>query len=126
MTQEPGGFFRSARVLIIALIVVIIVPGLALVLSAISSSITPATTTAGLSETRRENVLIGSTNECVTCHRQKTPGIVEQYGHSTMAAAEVTCKDCHVVAADYPGAIPHEGSMSSTAHHRHVSELPRQ
>jgi hypothetical protein len=112
MTQEPGGFFRSARVLIIALIVVIIVPGLALVLSAISSSVAPAanTSVAGLSETRRENVLIGSTNECVDCHANTTPGIVEQYGHSTMAAANVTCNDCHVVAADYPDAIPHEGT----------------
>jgi hypothetical protein len=29
------------------------------------------------------------------CHTLNTPGIVEQYGHSTMAAAEVTCQDCH-------------------------------
>ena len=27
-----------------------------------------------------------------------------------MAAAEVTCRDCHEVAAGYPGAVEHEGS----------------
>ena len=39
-----------------------------------------------------------------------TPGIVEQYGHSSMAGAEVSCQDCHEVKADYPGAEEHEGT----------------
>ncbi|MBN2112706.1 MAG: nitrate reductase [Acidimicrobiia bacterium] len=59
-------------------------------------------------EEERENVLAGSDNVCVGCHANTTPGIVDQYGHSTMAAANVSCQDCHEVAADHPGAVAHE------------------
>ena len=68
---------------------------------------------------QRVNVLAGSSDTCVACHSNSTPGIVEQFGHSTMAAAKVTCHDCHEVKADYPGAVAHEGayilSQPSTA-----------
>jgi hypothetical protein len=97
--------FSSARVLIIGLTATIVVLVLALVVIAIGRSAIPAATQAE----ERVNVLETSTDDCVTCHRQSTPGIVEQYGHSTMAAADVGCQDCHVVDADYPGAIEHEG-----------------
>lgn len=61
-------------------------------------------------ETARVNVLEGSDNECVECHQNNSPGIIEQYGHSTMAAADVTCQNCHEVEDDFPGAIEHEGT----------------
>jgi hydroxylamine dehydrogenase len=96
---------RSARVLIIGLTATIVVLVLALAVIVIGRSALPAGTLAD----QRINVLETSEDACVVCHRQSTPGIVEQYGHSTMAAANVTCRDCHVVAADYPGAVPHEG-----------------
>lgn len=104
-SPNPMNPLRSARVLIIALTATIVVLVLALVAIVIARSAAPAETRADT----RVNVLATSDNECVTCHRQSTPGIVEQYGHSTMAAADVTCQDCHVVAADYPGAVAHEG-----------------
>ena len=97
--------FRSARVLILSLTATIVVLALAFVGLAITRSGQPAAAVSG----EQVNVLENSDNNCVTCHRQSTPGIVEQYGHSTMAAADVTCENCHVVAADYPGAIEHEG-----------------
>jgi hypothetical protein len=103
-SERKGGFLRSARVLIIALVVVIIVPGLALVMAAISRSVAPA-------GDEPVNVLINSTDACVTCHARTTPGIVEQYGRSTMASANITCTDCHEVATNYPGAIEHEGTF---------------
>jgi hypothetical protein len=59
---------------------------------------------------RPPNALANSSDECVACHRQTTPGIVEQYGISTMAAAEVRCIDCHQVGVEYPGAVEHEGT----------------
>jgi len=100
---ENTSFWRSARVLILGLLAVIIVPGLALVMFAVSSSMRV--------EPEATNALANSTDECVTCHQQTTPGIVAQYGHSTMAAAAVDCKDCHEVTADYPGAVEHEGTF---------------
>lgn len=57
------------------------------------------------------DALANSTDACVTCHRRSSPGIVQQFGFSTMAAAKVTCQDCHEVAKDYPGAVEHEGTF---------------
>lgn len=96
---------QTARLLIAGLAAVIVIMGVALIAMVVSrSAVTP-------SEQEEEvNVLADSENECVVCHTRTTPGIVEQYGHSTMAAAEVTCQDCHEVEADYPGAVAHEGT----------------
>jgi hypothetical protein len=58
----------------------------------------------------RRNVLAGSSNACVECHENTTPGIVDQYGHSTMASANVSCEDCHEVAPEHAGAVEHEGT----------------
>jgi hydroxylamine dehydrogenase len=101
--DKPQNSLGPARVLIIGLVAVLVVLGLALVIMAIGQSAAPA-------ETERMDVLATSDDECVVCHRRTTPGIVEQYGHSTMAAAEVLCHDCHEVKADYPGAVEHEGT----------------
>ncbi|NWF68283.1 MAG: nitrate reductase [Chloroflexi bacterium] len=103
--SQPGTL-RSARVLIIGLLTVLIVPGLALIFAAISAATNPAAPSA---EEAQRDALANSSNECVTCHRQTTPGIVEQYSRSTMAVS-VTCQNCHEVRADYPGAIEHEGT----------------
>ncbi len=93
---------RFPRVLVIGLAGLVVLLGLILVWRLTSQ---PAVTAAD----RRPDALAASTDRCVACHRQSSPGIVEQYGHSTMAAAKVTCNDCHTVAADYPGAVEHEG-----------------
>lgn len=57
------------------------------------------------------NVLANSNNDCVQCHKNASPGIVEQYGVSSMARANVKCQDCHEVAEDYPGAVAHEDTF---------------
>jgi hypothetical protein len=95
---------RSMRLLVLGMVVVIVVLGFALVLLAIGRSAQPG-------EPGGTDALAASSDECVVCHRRSTPGIVEQYGHSTMAAAEVRCRDCHQVARDYPGAVEHEGAF---------------
>lgn len=104
MTPEgPQDSQRTGRVLIIALVGVTIVLGFALVGLVVGESL------AGDGEAEPPDALAASNDECVVCHRRTTPGIVEQYGHSTMAAAEVICSDCHEVESDYPGAEEHEG-----------------
>ena len=95
--QSP---WQSLRLLILGLVVTIIVLGITITIMAVGSSGAAATE-------ERVNVLADSDDECVTCHANTTPGIIEQYGHSTMAAAEVTCRDCHEVEADYPGSVAH-------------------
>src|SRR5574341_1302763 len=79
---------RSARVLIFGLVAVIILLGAVLRVQVISRAVAPPAQEA------RVDALANSSDECVVCHRRSTPGIVEQFGHSTMAAAEVTCRDC--------------------------------
>ncbi|RMG86487.1 MAG: nitrate reductase [Chloroflexi bacterium] len=125
MTESgKGGILANARVLIIGLLVVILIPGLALVFGAIGNSVNPEAQ-------EQPNVLVNSTDSCVSCHRNTTPGIVSQYGHSTMAAANVTCSDCHEVEEAYPGAVEHEGTwvlrepttaMCETCHQAEVAQ----
>ncbi|MBN1963826.1 MAG: nitrate reductase [Anaerolineae bacterium] len=102
-SDEKQGWMTAGRVLLLGLIGVIVVLGLILIITAVSESKTPDDKT-------RVNALAQSDDECVDCHRTSSPGIVQQYGFSTMAAAEVKCTDCHEVAEDYPGAVSHEGT----------------
>ncbi len=94
---------NAARLIIIGLVVTILVLGLALIALTIGRASTA-------SKGGEVDALARSSDPCAVCHRVETPGIVEQYGHSTMAAANVACKDCHSVEADHPGAVAHEGS----------------
>jgi hypothetical protein len=98
-SQNGGNPFR---LLIIGLVAVAVVIGLALVILTVVNS------SAAGGEEADVNVLADSDDECVVCHRRTTPGIVDQFGHSTMAAAEVSCQDCHEVDEGYPGSVEHE------------------
>jgi hypothetical protein len=123
--SESNGSFGSARLLIFGLVAVVIVLGLALVALVIGQPAAPVTEEA-------PNALASSRDECVVCHTRTTPGIVEQYGHSTMAAAEVSCQECHEVEANYPGSVEHEGThvlqspstaMCKKCHQQEVSQF---
>ncbi|WP_420631913.1 multiheme c-type cytochrome [Candidatus Leptofilum sp.] len=125
MSQESSTSSSSSRLLVLGIIAVVIVAGLTLAIMAISNSGERA------SSDEPVNVLADSNDECVVCHARNTPGIVEQYGHSTKAAAEVTCRDCHEVDADYPGAVEHEetyvlgsptSAMCETCHENEVAQ----
>jgi len=94
--------FRLARLIILILVGAIVVLGFAVIGLVIGRAAAPAAD-------ERVDALAASTDECVVCHRRATPGIVEQFGHSTMAGAEVICQDCHQVEPSYPGATEHEG-----------------
>ncbi len=102
MQDKSAGAIRTARLLIFGLVSVIIVLGSALIILAIGRS-------GSRVEPEQVNALVDSTDECVKCHSRTTPGIVDQFGHSSMADANVTCRNCHEVQADYPGAEQHEG-----------------
>lgn len=51
-----------------------------------------------------------SSNTCVVCHQNQTPGIIQLFSMSVMAQNGVTCQSCHEVTADYPGAESHNGT----------------
>lgn len=103
-SAENNGI-KIPRVFVYSAFAVLIVLGLAFVSRVIGNSQVQIST-----ESESVNVLENSRDDCVVCHRRVTPGIIEQYGHSSMASAEVTCDSCHEVSANYPGAIEHEGT----------------
>ena len=92
------------RVTVISLIVLVLAMSFVIAFLTVNRSIEDASPA-------KTNVLVNSNNECVACHRTATPGIVSQYGVSSMASANVKCQDCHQVQSDYPGAIEHEGTF---------------
>lgn len=101
-STEPS-FFQSSRVLILGLVAVFLVVGLSWVILTIGIGSESA-------EEEQPNALATSTDECVVCHKRTTPGIIAQYGVGSMAAAGITCQNCHEVVPDYPGAVEHEGT----------------
>jgi hydroxylamine dehydrogenase len=93
------------RVLAVGLTATLIILGLAVVVAGIgrrSDLVVPG---------EPVDALANSSDACVTCHREESPGIVTQFSYSTMAAAGTTCQDCHEVPESYPGAKPHEGGF---------------
>jgi len=51
---------------------------------------------------------------CVTCHQEKTPGIVAQWEGSTHAVKGVACLDCHKANPEDADAYMHEGALIAT------------
>lgn len=96
---------RRFRVLVVSAVVTAVVLGFGLIVGVTGRAVGGR----GVAP-ERPDYLATSTDRCVTCHRRSTPGIVEQYASSSMAAAKVTCGDCHIVPAGYPGSIAHEGA----------------
>ena len=104
MENEPSSNrLRLPRALVIGLVGVLVLVGLILIfrLASLPASSTPTTSI---------DALANSNDPCVACHRNASPGVIQEFGHSTMAAAKVTCENCHEVAANYPGATAHEGT----------------
>jgi len=96
-------FVLSLRVPLLALCAVIVVLGIGLAVLSLGQAVEHP-------DIAPVDALANSDDACVTCHREESPGIVQQFAYSTMAAADVVCRDCHEVQADYVGAVAHEGT----------------
>ncbi len=92
-----------SRVFVVGVVGVLVILGLILVIRLTAQPVVSSSNV-------RPDALATSNDRCVECHRNASPGIVQQYGHSTMAGAKVSCSNCHEVAANYPGAVQHEGT----------------
>ncbi len=105
MNANSNGVKRLfGKTFVIGLVVLVLALSIVIVFLAVDRSIKEA-------GPENINVLTGSSNSCVQCHQTSSPGIVEQFGVSSMARANVICEDCHVVAENYPGAVAHEGTF---------------
>ena len=56
-----------------------------------------------------EPAAYGGADKCAACHKRVSPDIVNQYAHSTMARAGVSCLDCHGVDKTNASGKDHEG-----------------
>ncbi len=52
--------------------------------------------------------------DCMTCHKEKSPGIYEQWKASRHASEGVSCIDCHGAEKKDPDAFEHEGFLIAT------------
>lgn len=52
--------------------------------------------------------------ECLTCHKEKTPGIFRQWNNSKHAENDVTCDVCHGADKGDPDAFEHHGMLIAT------------
>ena len=100
MDKSENTSLRFSKLWVIGLVSIVTLIGLGLVLFTINLSLLE-----GSASEEPLDALATSQDDCVTCHRDETPGIVQQFSFSTMAAAEVSCRDCHEVAQDYPAAV---------------------
>jgi hypothetical protein len=93
----------KARLLVLA----VVITGVIFVLAGIFIS---AESSEGNDDLSPEDLLANmseSDDECVVCHTNHTPGIVNQYGLSDHFKNGVSCANCHEVDEDYPGATQH-------------------
>lgn len=100
--EAPTSVFP--RLLVFGLVAVVVLAGAALILNLVTYR------PAGKEAVAGKAVLQNSEDTCITCHSQSSPGIVHQFEQSSMAEAKVTCRNCHEVAANYPGAVSHQGT----------------
>ena len=54
-------------------------------------------------------IVTGTNKACVTCHRERSPGLVMEWEASRHAKVGIGCVDCHQAKADEPDAWKHEG-----------------
>ena len=52
--------------------------------------------------------------KCMTCHKEKTPGIYKQWAMSKHAENNVTCLSCHAAEKGDKDAFMHEGALIAT------------
>ena len=79
--------------------------------------------------------IVTATNAaCVTCHRQRSAGLVMEWEASRHAQVGVGCVECHQAREDVPGAWRHEGVVVTTlvtptncgrCHEKEVREFSR-
>lgn len=86
------------------------ITGFVLVAAALIIAFTTETVRAGnlpSSDTVLAAQVAVSNDECVVCHTDHTPGIVNQYLASSHYQNNTTCANCHLVEASVGGAVQH-------------------
>ncbi len=99
-------FLRQSRLLVTALLLT----GLVIVGIGLTVAFTSEDVRAGdlpPSDVILAAQIADSDDECVVCHSDHTPGIVNQYADGDHFANNVTCADCHEVEEGYPGSVQH-------------------
>ncbi len=101
---------------------------------------TPTTREVAMADDKPVKILSGfdqlskESVTCMSCHREKTPGIYDQWGHSKHFAANVGCYECHKAERSDKDAILHKDFVISVivspkdcgrCHEREVEEFDK-
>ncbi len=107
--HAQNSLLYSRYMFFIFLFALVAIIGLTLLAITACTSSTPDNTIDNNDDNVRVDWLVDSLDLCVICHRVFTPGIVQQFSYSEMAAAGNTCRDCHEVEPAHPEAEEHQG-----------------
>jgi len=61
-----------------------------------------------------DNTELDIAGKCIVCHKEKSPGLYNQWYNSAHAAAGITCIDCHAAGKGDADAFMHEGALIAT------------
>ena len=81
------------------------------VLVILTASLLAASLITGPATAQDEETVAG---KCMTCHKEKSPGLYKQWFASNHGAAGVTCIQCHGADRSEPDAYLHEGAYIAT------------
>ncbi len=56
----------------------------------------------------------GDGGKCMTCHKEKSPGLYQQWYASQHSAHKITCIDCHAAESGDADGFMHEGALIAT------------
>jgi hydroxylamine dehydrogenase len=104
LTKDQASKPRSYRLFSIIIFTTLFILGIFVLLLIGCNSGTEPKTTTSVSLSIPTSL---KQDPCYVCHQLQSPGITEQFATSIMTQNAVTCRSCHEVAADYPGAQLH-------------------
>jgi hypothetical protein len=83
-------------------------------MSKILTVITTGLLSVGLAVSGAGQIDSEAAGKCMTCHKEKSPGLYKQWFMSAHAVHKVTCIDCHGAAKNEKDAFEHEGAYIAT------------
>jgi uncharacterized protein YpmB len=86
MSQAEQSRLSLSHWMIAGLVIFVLIIGTLLVIFSIRQAVSPQG-----NQPEQVDALASSEDDCVKCHRDENPGVVQQYSYSNMAAAKVAC-----------------------------------
>jgi len=103
----PCGFYRLLKIILITLVLLPFTLNTTLAANSSNKKDEPVKPLKGFGHLSKESA------QCVSCHREKTPGIYQMWGDSKHYRANVGCYECHKAEKSDKDAIKHKDHIIS-------------